>query len=298
MKLTFIKPFAFSLIIATSLTACKSGGDEEQNLIDEEVFDPNSSLNTVFDGKIFSIPSPIQTASFIRELGLPFDESLLNDNSKINEYVTEYQQALNLGIYGADLGYTSMYEQKGTSMRYLSSVEKLTSQLGLNAAFDSSFLMRFEKNNGNEDSMIVIMSDAFREADNFLKTSNRKSTSALVLTGGWIESLYFACELNAKKSSSDILRRIGEQKESLNSILGILTEYNKSGSNDELIDQMESLKISFEKINVDYNYAAPETDKEDHLTTFHHTLNVEVSNAVVEEVRTKVKEIRANIIKG
>ena len=278
--------------------SCTTDNGDDQDTIDDEVFDPNSSLNTVFDGKIFSIPSPVQTAFLIKSLELPFDETLLNDDKLVGEYVTDYKQALNLGIYGTDLGYSTLYDQKSVTMRYLSSVEKLTSELGLDAAFDTSFLKRFEKNNGHEDSMILLMSDAFRQADNFLKQANRKSTSALILTGGWIESIYIACQLNEKKSSSDIRRRIGEQKQSLNSIIKILQEYNKGGSNDGLIAELEDLQASFDKIEMTYEYAAPETSKEDKLTTFHHTLDIQIDDVILSEIKTKIEAIRSNITKA
>lgn len=297
MKKRSLKPFLFGLLCTSVLLSCGTE-ESEQNKIDEDVFDPNSSLNTIFDGKIFSIPSPVQTAYLIKQLDLNFDESLLNDDASVSEYVTEYQQALNLGIYGTDLGYSSLYNQKNTSLKYLNSVEKLTSQLGLDAAFDTSFISRFEGNSNDEDSMIILMSDAFKKADNFLKNANRKSTSALILAGGWIESIYIACELNAKKESTDIKRRIGEQKQSLNSIVDLLTEYNKGGANDGLIEGLKELSKSFDKINFNYEYSAPETDKENKTTTFHHTLEVEFDESVMEEITEQLREIRSNIIKS
>lgn len=285
------------LMCGALVTAC-TGDPENQDKIDQDALDPNSSLNTVFDGKIFSIPSPVQTAYLIKSLDLPFDGTLLSDDKTVGNYVTDHKQALNLGIYGTDLGYAALYDQKSTTMRYLRSVEKLTSELGLEAAFDTSFLKRFEENNGNEDSMITLMSDAFRKADNFLKHANRKSTAALILTGGWIESIYFACQLNEKKDSPDIQRRIGEQKQSLSSIIDILTEYNKGGSNDGLIAELKDLQASFDKIELIYEYAAPETDKDKHLTTFHHTLEIKMEAGALKEIKTKIEAIRANIIKA
>ena len=297
MKKITGKSILLGLLCTSVLLSC--GSDEtEQDNIDQEVFDPNSSLNTIFDGKIFSIPSPVQTAYLIKQLDLSFDEALLNDDAAVNEYVTEYQQALNLGIYGTDLGYSALYSQKNTSLKYLNSVEKLTSQLGLDAAFDTSFISRFEGNSTDEDSMIILMSDAFKKADNFLKNANRKSTSALILAGGWIESVYIACELNSKKESKDIKRRIGEQKQSLSSIVDLLKEYNKGGSNDDLIAGLEELKDSFEKVSFNYEYAAPENDKENKMTIFHHTLEVEFEDEVMKEITDKLREIRTNIIKA
>jgi len=294
-KTTFIH-YLSAAILGLSLVAC--GGDEEkENSIDQEVFDPESSLNTVFDGKIFSIPSPIQIAYLIKDLDLKYDGAILNSDQNATKYNTEHKQALNLGIYGTDLGYLTLYEQKSLSMNYLNSIEKLSSQLGLDAAFDSSFITRFEANNGNEDSMIFLMSDAFRKADNFLKNANRKSTSALVLTGGWIESMYLACELNKKKDSDEIKTRIAEQKQSLTSIIELLVEYNKGGSNDALIAQLKDLQVSFDKINMTYEYEAPETDKSKKLTTFNHKLTVEFTKEVLTEVTTKLGAIRNSIIK-
>ncbi len=296
MKKTKLNPYLFSIALGALMVSC--GPTEEETPVDQDVFDPNSALNTVFDGKIFSIPSPVQTAYLIKNLDLSFDKSLLNSDAAVNDYVTEYQQALNLGIYGTDLGYSALYNQKNTSLKYLNAVEKLTAQLGLDAAFDSSFISRFEANSNDEDSMIILMSDAFKKSDNFLKNANRKSTSALILTGGWVESIYIACELNAKKDSEEIKRRIGEQKQSLNSIIDLLNTYNKSGANDELIAGMEELKVSFDKIQFNYEYSAPETDEEAKLTTFHHELEVEFTEEVMEEIVTKLREIRTNIIKA
>ena len=290
-----------TVAVITCVSMFSSCGDpetQEKNTIDEEVFDPNSSLNTIFDGKIFSIPSPVQTAYLIKSLDVDFDATLLNDNSNVGDYITEYQQALNLGIYGTDLGYSALYEEKNISMKYLNSVEKLTAELGLDAAFDTSFLKRFEENSGDSDSMILLMSDAFKKSDNFLKHANRKSTSALILAGGWIESVYFACELNAKKQRPDIERRIAEQKQSLNSIIDILTEYNKGGSNDTLIADLSDLRISFDKIIMNYEYAAPETDEEENKTTFHHTLALDFDQEILNEIKTKLSNIRSNITKA
>jgi len=298
MKRNKFKYFFFAAALVGTFTACTTEPEEIQNEIEDEVFDPNSSLNTVFDGKIFSIPSPIQTAYLIQELELEFDQGLLNDDSKVTEYVTEYQQALNLGIYGTDLGYSTLYDQKGVTMNYLGAVEKLTAQLGLDGAFNTELLKRFEKNNGDQDSMVRIMSDAFREADNFLKRSNRKPTSALVLTGGWIESLYFACSLQGQKPTEKMLNRIGEQKQSLNSIIGVLEEYNKGGSNNELISELDALRVIFDDVVLDYNYSAPDTDADNHLTTLHHTLDVQITKAVMEKIKSKITSIRSNIIKA
>ena len=295
---TTILPLMGAVILTCGIVGCSEDPEIDSNVVDKEVMDLDGSLNSVFDGKIFSIPSPIQTAYLIQDLDLTFNDSMLNDDANVSNYVTEYAQALNLGVYGADLGYVSIYEEKGAAMRYLTSVKKLTTKLGLESAFDSDFISRFEANSEIQDSMVQLMSDAFGQADNFLKKSDRKSVSALVLAGGWIESLYFSCELNDQKTSEKMLRRIGEQKQTLTTLIDLLSEYNKGQKSDGLIEDLNDLMTSFEKIELKYEYEAPETNEKKRITTLTHRLTVKVSDEVLEEIRTKITSIRNNIIKA
>ena len=53
---------------------------------------------------------------------------------------------------------------------------------------DKSTIKRIEHNIENRDSLMVI-SSTYRKIDNYLKNNNRESTGALILAGGWIESL-------------------------------------------------------------------------------------------------------------
>lgn len=293
-----ILPIVGAAIIGFGMIGCSEDPETDSNTIDKEVLDMDGSLNSVFDGKIFSIPSPIQTAYLIQDLDIPFNDGMLNDDSNVSNYVTEYEQALNLGVYGADLGYVSIYEEKGAAMSYLTSIKKLTSSLNLSSAFDANFIDRFEANSEDQDSMVQLMSDAFGKADNFLKKSDRKNVSALVLAGGWIESLYFSCELYNQKASDKMLKRIGEQKQTLSTLIELLSEYNMEGKNDELIAQLKDLMGSFEKIELTYEYEAPETDEKKKMTTLTHRLTVKMSDEVLNEIRTKITTIRTNIIKA
>tara|TARA_R110000737_G_scaffold161270_1_gene189150 strand:+ start:29365 stop:30249 length:885 start_codon:yes stop_codon:yes gene_type:complete len=282
------------VFIIPLLLSCsgESGGKE----IDDDVLDPNSSLNTAFDGKIFSIPSPIQTSLLIKSLDLPFNSSLMSPVDDLESFTTEYQQSLNLGILGTDLGYASLYNQNSYSVRYLAAVQKITEKLGLGAAFDKQFLIRFEKNLANQDSMLIVVSDAFKKSDYFLKNSDRKATSALILTGGWIESMYLASELNIQKPSVKIVERIGEQQLTLTSIIEILSEYNTGKMNDGLIQDLKDLQFYFDKIEFKYTYVEPKTDEANKTTTLLHSLEIKIDTDILNQISMKIRSIREKII--
>ena len=292
MKIKYLLVAGFFTALIFSCT--ETGG--EKNQIDSDIIDPKKALNTNFDGKIFSIPSPIQTALLIKSASSTYYEDILNPISNLDKYTTEYSKALNLGIYGADLGYTSLYDQKGASINYLSAVEKLTSSLGLEGAFDKTFMDKYERNLANQDSMMIVVSDAFRKADLFLKNAKRKPTSSLILTGGWIESMHFACQLSGKSKNKQIVNRIGEQKLTLESICEILKEYNKKGANDQLLAQMQDLLVSFEEIKINYNYVEPTTNVASKTTTLKHSISFDISEKTLVDITKKITEIRNSII--
>lgn len=283
------------VVLTALISACGSGGEEKKPEIDKEVIDPNSSLNTNFDGKIFSIPSPMQTALLLQEVNAPFKENFLNDLDNVKNYSSEMQKALNMGIYGTDLGYLSIYKQNSLALKYLSTIEKLTSDLGLEGAFDKDFMSRFEKNSTNKDSMMLIVSDAFKKSDNFLKSNDRKNISALILVGGWIESLYIACEINRENSNPKIMERIGEQKETLNTIIEILKQYNKKNAYDDLITDMSELKTYFDKIEMDYDFVQPKTDAAKKTTTLMHKTSVKIDSNTLNFINQKIASIREKV---
>lgn len=288
--------YAFSIITIGTVLVQSCGQEEEKKPeISKEAIDPNSSLNAKFDDKIFSIPSPMQMALLLEESKSKFNEVLLHDLEKVSAYSSEYQRALNLGIYGTDLGYVSIYKQNSIALKYLSTIEKLTTKLGLDGAFDKTFMSRFEKNATNKDSMMVIVSDAFKKSDNFLKSNNRKTVSALILVGGWVESLYLACNINKQQPNQKILERIAEQSQTLSTIIELLTDYNKNDAWTDLIKDMKDLKFYFDQINVTYHYHAPVTDAKRKLTTIKSKIEVNIDTNTMNFINQKIESIRAKI---
>ena len=101
-------------------------------------------------------------------------------------------QSLNLGIYGADLGYCALYDKQQESLGFMKSAQKLSDVLGISDAFDVETIKAIQRNLDNKDSLLYLISNSYRKADDYLQTSDRKQIGALVIVGGWIESLHFA----------------------------------------------------------------------------------------------------------
>jgi DNA primase catalytic subunit len=108
--------------------------------------------------------------------------------------------------------------------------------------------------------------------------------------------MYYACALNKAAPNKKIVQRIGEQKQTMSTIIEILVENNEKGVNNQLIKELQNLKVSFDLIKIDYKFVQPKTDEARKLTTLQHTSSVIVDAKVIEELATKVISIRESII--
>jgi len=251
---------AYLLVFFLLLQSCSDNEVVSKNEIDKSILDPNSSINANFDGKIFSIPSPFQMSLLLNETVKNYSPEILHDPAKVESYLTDFSRALNLGVYSADLAYTCVNNQNNTSLNYLSSIESLTSKIGLEFVFDKNFMQRFDKNKSNLDSSMVILTEAFRKTDDYLKSEDRKPLSALILIGGWVETLHFATEINVKERNEKVIHHIGEQKQTVATIIDILKEYNFKGNTKKLQVDFTELKFYFDQIDIQYEYLTPITD--------------------------------------
>jgi hypothetical protein len=260
-----------------------------------EVDSSGAQLITI-GGSMFSIPSPIQTAMLIEKSGADYSKGFLNDAKRVATYATNYQKAINLGVYGADVGYVTIYDQSQDALKYLGVINKLTDELGITGAFDESTIKRFETNFGKRDSMLNLVAVAYRNSDAFLKDNDRMNVGALILAGGWIETLYFSTQIAVKDGNKDVINRIGEQKYTLNNIVKMLTPYYNQPEYDVLVDDLIELAYDFDAIDIQYTYEKPEVDIANKTTKINSKTEVVITPEHLQAIADKVANIRNKIV--
>jgi hypothetical protein len=289
----FFAPLIVGVLTAGFFVSC----DQKKEEIKEDVEPTDTVKKTLLNvgGELFSVPSPIQTALLIQKSGIPYDKSVLNPSNKVNVFSTDFSRSLNLGIYGADLGYVSLYNQNQDALGYLAAVKQLADKLGISAAFDAAMMERIQKNVTNKDSMMVLVGIAYRASDAYLKNNQRHDVSSLVLTGGWIESMHFSISAYKAKPSNDVKYRIAEQKLALNSLIKILGN-NTSKEVVDLTAQFADLSKVYDGISFKYNFVEPTIDTLRKVTMINSTTEVLISDEQIIKISEKIKEIRNKIV--
>ena len=246
-------------------------------------------------GELFSIPSPIQTALLIQKSGVSYDKAILNAGNKNGQYASDYSRSLNLGIYGADLGYVSMYNQTQDALTYLGALKNLADKLGVSSAFDQTTMKRISDNISNKDSMLVLVGIAYRASDAYLKTNKRTEISSLILTGGWIESMNFSISAYKAKPTNEVKYRIAEQKQALGSIIKLISSHNMADAAG-LVTELQDLAKIYDGITTKYNFVEPTTDETKKTTYINSTTEITISDEQIGQIATKIMAIRDKII--
>lgn len=295
---TFKNKFNNPLFIAVAALVFFASCGDKKNEDKEDLIENTDTVKTAVlnvGGELFSIPSPIQTALLIQKSGINYDKAFLSSSNKANTFPTDYSRALNLGVYGADLGYVSLYNQTQDALGYLASIKQLSDKLGISAAFDVATMERIKNNITNKDSMMVLVGIAYRGSDSYLKNNQRTDISSLILAGGWIEGLHFSSKAFATKPNDAIRSRIAEQKQALSSLIKILGN-NASPEIAELNTMLSDLAKVYEGIQFKYNFVEPTIDTVKKLTFINSTTEVIITDEQLSQINTKVGEIRNKIV--
>lgn len=258
--------------------------------------DSNNTGIISIGGQVFVIPSPIQTADLISKSNAPFNADLLNPTGNATGYPDNFKKALNMGIFGADLGYLAVYNMTDKTTDYLKAVRGLADEIGLGSAFNESLATKISESLGDEGKMLALVSEAYKTADDYLKENKKDDVASLVIVGGWLESLNFACGAAEATEDQDIIERIADQKNVLKTILAMLKQYRDNEDYDDLAVELEDLQTIFNGITYTYEFAEPVTNENEKKTTISCKHEVSITKEQVAEISALVKSIRNDII--
>ena len=150
-------------------------------------------------------------------------------------------------------------------------------------------------------SLLSIFTSGYRATDSYLKNNDRNAVSGMVITGGWIESLYFTLNILKKdfKNKEVVIQRVGEQKNTLDHVIKLLTPFYQNPEMTELTeltDALLELYHEFEDIEVKYTFVKPTTDVANKITTINSKTEVKITDEQLKNITEKLSAIRQMII--
>ena len=292
-----------SLFLVLIVFACGPGkkSDEQAFLdsLDNLTLDAPMISEEVIADIIQQVPSPLEISYLLKDAGTQYDFDILNSPNNSSNYNSNFTKAINLGIYGTDLGYANIYEENQDAILYLNSIKGLANDLSIGQFFDFCTIARLATNSKNLDSLLLITTQNFNSINGYLQENQRSNLSVLILTGGWLEALHITCEVAEKNPSNEkLIEKIGEQKIILDNIKLMLGFYTQDPNIADFHKDILKLEKAFEQIEIIYTYAEPTMEEvngilmvKDNSTT---TINITKEN--VDAIKQQVISIREKVI--
>jgi len=246
--------------------------------------------------KIFyGLPSIVEMAELIKSSGASFNQEFLNDPTKADSYLTASSKAINLGIYGADLSYTMMFEQDKQNISYFNAVHALAKNLDVEAALESGVIERIKDNKEDQDSLMTILTETYWTINAFLKENQaQEEISALVIAGGWMEGLHLAGK-HYTPGNTKIRERIAEQKYALKNLCDLMDTY-ETAALDAFKSDLGELQKLYEKVEITKGKTTKDKDKSG-MVVLGGERKVSMDDVTLNAVLSKIEEIRNKYIK-
>jgi hypothetical protein len=231
------------MAIAFSFQGCKKAKKEtgqEQTTEQDKI--SKSEIKEKVSEVVYPLPSTFDITKTLNNIGASFIISLTNDVDRVDQYVTENKQALNLGVYSADLSYTTTYNMKQYIMDYMDANKQLVSELGISGAYSPEFVQKVKENFDKKDQLVDMLTNSFYNTYKFLYNQGKEELALLIVAGSWIEAMYITTHISENTyHNKQIVDLIQQQESSLNKLLNILKPHSGNERLQEVINELRPI---------------------------------------------------------
>ncbi len=212
------------VLLAVLLAACSTPAGHEEPKEDTLViggYDASADA-----ASIYQMPTPNELFQLVQAMSGEGQKQMMSPAKHVQRYATSGKKALNFGVYATDLVYASTYKITSEVVRYYLTCKKLGDELGLAGSFTDQDFVRLERNLIRGDSMDVISNEAYERAYRRLQEEEMGPTLALVLTGGWVESMHLVARQVIHVDADDpLVQRVAEQKAGLDHLIEMMEQF-------------------------------------------------------------------------
>jgi hypothetical protein len=239
----FILPM---LIIGfTGLTSCKDRSSIKQKEITEK--QQEKTLETKIEENVYPLPTSAEVIKMLTELEVGFRIGITNPVENTKKYFSSTSRAINLGAYGADLSYVTLYNMQQQVIDYLDGIRLLANELNMGKVYDEALYGKIKENYDNRDELVKILTGAFEDTYSFLRENDQETLAILVVGGAWIEGMYLTCNVSeAAYNVAGISKVLLEQKESFDLLLEISQPYATDASVGDFLKMLDPVKKVYE----------------------------------------------------
>lgn len=227
------------------LSSCKNRAEkkEQKQLELEQV----QTAENEIEKNVYPLPTSAEIIKMLQDLDVGYIFGISNPVENVKKYFTSTNRAINMGVYGADLSYATLYNVQQNVINYLDVIRSLSNDLNMSKIYDETLYDRIKENVDNRDELVKILTDAFDKTYAFLSDNDQQELALLVVGGAWVEGVYLTTHVTeAAYQVAGIAKLLLDQKEDYDLFLEITKPYIDDASVKDFLDKLAPIGKVYE----------------------------------------------------
>jgi hypothetical protein len=257
------------ILFVSGLVSCRSEKKELKKVELHQV----DSLKTEIEKNVYPLPTSAEVVKKLTELEVGYIFGIANPVANAKKYFTSASKAINLGCYGADLSYATLYNIQQEIINYLDAIQSLANDLNMSKIYDKALYDKIKQNWDNKDELVNILTEAFNNTYGYLSENDQQNLALLVVGGAWVEGMYLTTHVSeAAYQAPEFSKVLIEQKESFDMFLELTKPYLEDQNVKEFVDKLEPIRKVYE------------------------TLSTSLTNQNITDITKAIESIRSQIV--
>ena len=230
-----------------SMTSCKDrSSSKQQKKVEDQQAD---KIEKQIETNVYPLPTSAEVIKMLTEFEVGYTIGITNPVANTKKYFSSTTRAINVGVFGADLSYATLYNQQQEVINYLSAIRSLANELNMSKIYNEDLYTKIKNNFDNRDTLVNILTSSFNDTYGYLSDNDQQPLALLVVGGAWVEGMYLTTQVSdAAYQYEGISRVLLEQKKSFELYLDITKAYENDPSVSDFVKRLDPVKKVYEGI--------------------------------------------------
>lgn len=246
MKRTIAVALLPMLILSlTCLSSCKNRtANKEQKKVELEQV---KTIENQIEKNVYPLPTSASVIKMLTELEVGYIIGISNPVENTKKYFSSATRATNIGVYGADLSYATLYNIQQEVINYLNAIRSLANELNMSKIYNEDLYNQIKINFDKRDELVKILTGAFNDSYSYLADNDQQPLAFLVVGGAWVEGMYLTTHVSeAAYQVAGISKVLLEQKKSFELFLELVKPYTTDQSVSDFVKLLDPVTKVYE----------------------------------------------------
>jgi len=227
----------------TGLNSCKNKAKKAETSEKALELEQVQTLEKEIEKNVYPLPTSAEVIKMLSELEVGYIMGIANPVASARKYLTSSEKAINMGVFGADLSYATLYNIQQEVLNYLDAIRSLANDLNMSQIYDETLYDRIRQNQDKKEELVTILTEAFDKTYAYLSENDQQALALLVVGGAWVEGMYLTTHVSeAAYQVAGISKVLIEQKESFDLFIEITEPYLTDQNVKEFVDKLEPIR--------------------------------------------------------